>query len=180
MEEYLDVLDENGNLTGEKKLRKKVHKDGDWHRTVHIWIVSNHGEILLQKRSPKKETHPNMWTTSVSGHLSAGDTSVIGALREIEEEIGAKVNEQELEYLFTVKDHRACYNKAIIDNEIIDVYLVNKDLNKKELKLQKEEVTEVSYLSLEQFEKMVKEDSKDLVQHPEIHHKLLQILHSRY
>lgn len=29
MEEYFDVLEENGNLTGKKKLRKEVHRDGD-------------------------------------------------------------------------------------------------------------------------------------------------------
>ena len=27
-EEYFDILDENGNLTGEKKLRSEVHRDG--------------------------------------------------------------------------------------------------------------------------------------------------------
>lgn len=30
MEEYFDVLDENGNLNGIKKLRSEVHRDGDW------------------------------------------------------------------------------------------------------------------------------------------------------
>jgi len=28
MEEYLDIVDENNNITGEKKLRSLVHKDG--------------------------------------------------------------------------------------------------------------------------------------------------------
>lgn len=34
-EEYLDVLDEKGNLTGEKKLRSEIHAKGLWHKVVH-------------------------------------------------------------------------------------------------------------------------------------------------
>ncbi len=29
--EYLDILDENGNKTGQKKSRKEVHSKGYWH-----------------------------------------------------------------------------------------------------------------------------------------------------
>lgn len=36
--EYFDVLDPvTGQPTGEKKARHLVHKDGDWHGSVHIW-----------------------------------------------------------------------------------------------------------------------------------------------
>lgn len=35
MEECFDILDENGNYTGITKLRKEVHRDGDWHKTAH-------------------------------------------------------------------------------------------------------------------------------------------------
>ena len=47
--EYLDILDENGNLTGEKKLRTEVHRDGDWHKAVHVWILNSKNQLLLQK-----------------------------------------------------------------------------------------------------------------------------------
>ena len=53
--EYFDVLDENGNKTGKLKLRNEVHRDGDWHRGVHVWIINSFGELLLQRRSPNKE-----------------------------------------------------------------------------------------------------------------------------
>ena len=67
--EYFDVLDELGNKTGEIKEREQVHKDGNWHRAVHIWIINDLCEILLQKRSLKKENHPNMWHVSCAGHI---------------------------------------------------------------------------------------------------------------
>ena len=50
MEEYFDILDENGKKTGKTKLRKEVHKDGDWHKAVHVWIINDKNEILLQRK----------------------------------------------------------------------------------------------------------------------------------
>ncbi len=46
MKEYSDIVDENGNLTGEKELRSVVHEKGLWHRTVYIYFyhIAN-GEI---------------------------------------------------------------------------------------------------------------------------------------
>lgn len=180
MEEYFDVLDENGNFTGEKRLRNDVHSEGLWHKAVHIWIVNDKGNLILQKRSHEKVTNPDMWTTSTSGHLSAGDTPITGAIRELSEEIGLKVNESELEYLFTVKEHTVHNNGTLVNNEIIDVFLISKNVNIEDLKLQKEEVSEIKYISLKNFEEMVKDNSKELVQHKELHHKLLEILHNRY
>ena len=53
-EEYLDILDEQGNKTGKTKLRSEVHHDGDWHKSVHIWILNSKGDVLLQRRSLTK------------------------------------------------------------------------------------------------------------------------------
>lgn len=121
-----------------------------------------------------------MWTTSTSGHLASGDTSITGAIRELSEEIGLNVNETELEYLFTVKEHTVHNNGTLINNEIIDVFLINKNVKIEELKLQKEEVSDIKYISLEEFENMVKNNSEDLVPHKKLHYKLLEILHDRY
>ena len=46
--EYFDLLDENGNKIGKRKLRSEVRRDGDWHKAVHIWIINNNGEIPAQ------------------------------------------------------------------------------------------------------------------------------------
>jgi isopentenyldiphosphate isomerase len=64
--EMIDILDSNGKPTGEVASREEVHKKGLWHRTNHIWLVNNHGEILLQKRADNIESFPNKY------HISAG------------------------------------------------------------------------------------------------------------
>lgn len=98
--EYLDVLDRDGNLTGEKKSKLDVHKDGDWHKTVHIWIVTPKGELLIQKRSSEMDSYPDLWDISTAGHISAGEDSITSALRETEEELGLKLKAENFNYLF--------------------------------------------------------------------------------
>lgn len=174
--EQIDVLDENGEKTGEVASREDVHRLGLWHKCVHIWIVNGKREVLLQKRCAQKLTNPNKWTTATSGHLSAGDSSTQGAIRELSEEIGLHAKEEELQYLFTVKENTVNDAKHVLDNEIIDVYLMKKDLAIEKLKLQVEEVSEVKWFSYEEFQKMVMENDENLVPHREMQLKMLEIL----
>lgn len=37
--ELFDICDENGVPTGHVKERTMVHRDGDFHRTVHMWVI---------------------------------------------------------------------------------------------------------------------------------------------
>jgi isopentenyldiphosphate isomerase len=46
----IDVLDENGNPTGDKKTKREIHEQGLWHISAHVWIYNSKGEILLQLR----------------------------------------------------------------------------------------------------------------------------------
>lgn len=174
--EKIDVLDENGNQTGEVVTREEVHRLGLWHKCVHIWIINGKGEVLLQKRSAQKIMDPNKWTTATSGHLSAGDSNVQGAIRELSEEIGLQVNENELKYLFSVKENTINEEKHVIDKELIDVFLMRKEVDIKNLKLQEEEVSDVKWFSYEEFKKMVLEDDENLVAHREMQVKMLEIL----
>ena len=86
-EEYIDLLDENGNKLNTRKKRTEVHRDGDWHKSVHIWIINKNSEILLQRRAADKDSDPNMLDISCAGHLSSGDDSITGAIRELKEEL---------------------------------------------------------------------------------------------
>lgn len=39
MEEIFDIIDTQGNPTGETVTREKAHAEGIPHRTAHIWII---------------------------------------------------------------------------------------------------------------------------------------------
>jgi len=165
MAEYFDVLDENGNKTGETKLRNEVHRDGDWHRAVHIWII-NGDQILLQRRCPTKDSNPNMLDISCAGHLSAGDDSLTGALRELKEELNLDVAPSDLQFIKTLK-RSTRYAADFINNEFDDVYILETDKTIEDMKFQQEEISEIFYVPFIEFKKMVETRQPDLLRHDE-------------
>jgi isopentenyldiphosphate isomerase len=125
-DELFDIVDANGRAKGLAKRRADVHRDGDWHRAVHVWIMG-HDEtgwpfLLFQLRAAGKDTAPLRLDATVGGHLRAGE-SVIEALREIDEEIGI---EPDLERLRFAGTRRAVVDRPpdVRDFEIQDVYLL--------------------------------------------------------
>ena len=95
--EYLDIYDENGNHLG-KENRKVVHEKALWHNTVHCWLFDKCGNVYFQIRKDKEK----MYTTA-SGHVQAGETIKEAFGREIEEEIGYKINYQDAKIIEIVK-----------------------------------------------------------------------------
>lgn len=148
------------------KLRSEVERDGDWHKSFHIWIVNKNLDILLQKRSPTKDSHPDMWDISCAGHLSAGDTSLEGALRELSEELGISIDEHELQFLGSLKK-QSNYTVTFIDNEFQDIYLLQMDLDTVTISFQKDEITAMQYVPLAEFKLMIENKDKNLLMHPE-------------
>ena len=61
--------------------RGDVHRDGDYHGAVHVWIYSESThELLLQQRADCKDSWPGLWDISSAGHISAGDSSLFSAM----------------------------------------------------------------------------------------------------
>ena len=161
MDELIDILDELGNPTGESCLKSVAHKEGLYHPTVHIWCYTNNGDILLQLRGNNKETYPLKWDVSVAGHIGAGETVLLGAIREIKEEIGVGVHPKHLEKVRVVKSERK-HAVDFIDREFHHIFLCLLD-DKVLLQKQESEVADLQWISLSQFKKWVTEDNKGLV-----------------
>lgn len=126
--ELFDVVRYDGSPTGLRKARADVHRDGDWHRALHVWIVGVDAEgsfLLFQRRGRRKDTWPLRLDATVGGHYRAGET-LAAALREAEEEIGLVVAPAELRPL----GRRYGINESapgLRDHEIQDVFLVRRD-----------------------------------------------------
>ena len=128
-QELFDVVRADGTPTGRTKPRALVHRDGDWHRSVHVWVAGHAatGEpfLLFQRRGLGKDTWPGRLDATVGGHLRAGE-GLTEALREVEEELGIAAPPDELRRLGT----RVCVNEAepgILDHELQEVYLLRDD-----------------------------------------------------
>ncbi len=178
MEENIDIINkETGENTGEVKLKSEVHRDGLWHKTVHIWCINSKGEILLQHRSKEKKNFPDMWDISVAGHISSGESSEQGALREIKEEIGIDISVSDLKYLGTVVQESVLNNETYFDNELNDIYIFKLD-NNKDLKIQEEELDQLKWLPISEFQEWINEKRTDLVPHDEEYKILFKYLES--
>lgn len=99
MEEYLEIINDKGEIIG-LALRSEVHGNPHlMHRVVHVLVFNEKGEILLQKRSINKDVAPGKWDTSVGGHVNPGEDLLDSAIREMEEELGIK--RKDLKYLYS-------------------------------------------------------------------------------
>lgn len=170
--EYFDVLDSNGHKTGRIKLRSEVHRDGDWHRAVNIWIVN--GGVLLQRRSLNKDSYPGLWDISCGGHLTTGDDSLAAAVRELSEELGVIVSSDALQYLTT---WRSSTRPApdFINNSFNDLYLLRTELSLSDFTMQLEEICDLKYFSIPELRCMVDTHDPTLVPHSEAYTQLFRL-----
>ena len=91
------ALDEAPLALDVTKPRGEVHRDGDWHRSIHLWLADANGRLLLQRRSLYKDTHPGMLDVSCAGHITEDDGVTETAVREAEEELGLRLSVAQLE-----------------------------------------------------------------------------------
>ncbi len=165
--ELIDILDEKGNKTGVTKTKDEIHQKGLLHLTAHVWFINSKNEILLQRRSEEAKNDPDMWDTSVGGHILSGETPEEGALREVKEEIGVDLDITDLKLIGKIKIKLTLNNRTYFDNEFNDIYLVKLDLDINQLNIQKEELKALKWVPISEFKKWVKERKPDLVPHTE-------------
>mgnify|MGYP000721309839 CR=1 FL=1 len=154
--EYLDIVDEQGQPTGEIISRTLAHTEGIRHRTAHIWIVrreNEHFQVLMQKRAMSKDSFPGKYDTSSAGHIQAGDEPLASGLRELAEELGIHAKPEDLAFA-GCHSRKFCKKnfteKSSGNNEIAFVYVYQQPVNIETLVLQKEEVESVRWFDLEE------------------------------
>ena len=159
MKEWFDILNEDGTLSGIKKERELVHRDGDLHGTVHIWIVrpgresgggNEDREILLQKRSRNKDAYPGCYDISSAGHIPSGESAITAARRELFEELGIESVPEDFIRIGSLKYEfkRVFHGKPFHNREISQVYVYEKPVETEKLRLQEEEVEEVRWMTI--------------------------------
>lgn len=153
-EEHFDVLTKTGHKAGFTKPRGAVHRDGDYHRAVHVWIYAESTqELLLQRRADSKDSWPGLWDISSAGHISAGDSSLNTARRELHEELGVVLPKDAFESIFIFLEESVTNGGTFINNEYCDVYLVTtlEPIPLEAFTLQESEVSAVKYISFEEY-----------------------------
>lgn len=162
--ELLDIVDEAGIPTGKTIDREIAHSQGILHRTAHVWLLrykNNKVQILLQKRSDNKDSHPGCYDISSAGHIPAGVDFKVSAVRELKEELGIWIEEKQLIYcgMRRIKFEEMFHDKLFIDNQVSHVYVLWCDLDEEDFILQKEEVSEVRWFNFDECYNAVRDYS---------------------
>lgn len=154
MDERIDIVDEAGRPTGEVAWKSEAHRSGLLHRCFHCWVAGRDEAgvpyLLVQRRAAAKDTWPGRLDVTAAGHLGAGEEPLEGGLRELEEELGLRVDPERLLPLGTRRVDLEIPQGR--DREIHDIFLLLDDTPPERLRLQREEVESVLQIRLEDAE----------------------------
>ena len=111
--------------------------------SVHVWIVNDNGEYLLQQRVNTDKKFPNMWGQTGGGAI-AGESSWDACVRETVEELGLTPDPEKSVLVGTIKRPM----------DFVDIWLVHSNANISEIKPQASEVQSVKWATLADIQHM--------------------------
>ena len=141
--EQVEIYNRNREKLKKIKPRNDI-KNGEYRISAHIWIINMQEELLIQKRTMNSKKFPNMWSQTAGGVI-AEESSKEAVKRESKEELNLEVKDKEIYYI----------GSYIRKKDIVDVWLVKKEIEIDELQLQKNEVAEVKMVTFDEFENMI-------------------------
>lgn len=96
--ELIGIYDKNGNATGVVRDKEAPLGPDEYRMAVGIWIMDSSGRIFLTKRSMEKSYAPGKWENP-AGHVRAGEGPAHAVIRELFEETGLTVREEQITLL---------------------------------------------------------------------------------
>lgn len=173
-DELVDLLDsESGKVVG-TIMKHEAHRIGAWHKSIHVYLINEKNELLLQLREKSKDLYPDVWDISCGGHVGAGEATQKTAQREVKEELGLKIKISDIKFLFTNKE--VLKYGTFHSSEFVDVFVVRAKVNIKDVKIQESEVAGAKFVPLEKFFAMVASKEEKLFPHWEEYSKILPTL----
>ena len=148
MDELLDIVNDEDVVRG-REMRSTVHQLGLQHRGAHVFLFSQDGKMLIQKRSADRVASPSALDCSVSEHVKAGESYLNAAMRGMKEEMG--VTGIEISPLVTFR-----MNYGLNDNEISRLYEGIVDPEK--VKFDPVEIEEIGYYSIDELQTMMSDE----------------------
>lgn len=146
--ELWDLYDQDRKRLPQTMYRGNTQPAGTFRLIVHVCIFRSDGKMLIQHRQPFKEGWPDRWDLSVGGSAIYGDSPQMAAEREVQEEIGIRLDLNGIRPSLTLN----------FENGFDDYYLLNRDVELSDLSLQYEEVKEVRWASCEEILAMIDDD----------------------
>lgn len=145
MGELLDLYTKDREKTGQTFERGTQQPQGLYRLWTWVVFRNRTGKILMTRRHPNK-SYGGLWEET-AGCVLAGETPGEAAVREVKEELGLEIDLLEGKLVASL-----CFEE---DRSLADLWLFEREIDLKALKLQAEEVTEARWVSRAKFEQMV-------------------------
>jgi isopentenyl-diphosphate delta-isomerase len=156
MEEFVVLVNPEDQVLGSME-KQQAHVNGLLHRAFSVFLFNSKGEMLLQKRASGKYHSPLKWTNAVCSHPRFEETYLEGAKRRLQEELGIEVELSE-KFSFIYK---ANVGNGLWEHELDHVFTGTFE---NEFMLNREEVEEVKYISMEDLDKEMTEKPENFTE----------------
>ncbi|MEY8759241.1 isopentenyl-diphosphate Delta-isomerase [Chryseobacterium tongliaoense] len=156
MEEFVVLVNPEDEVLGLME-KQQAHINGLLHRAFSVFLFNRKGEMLLQKRASEKYHSPGQWTNAVCSHPRKDETYLEGANRRVKEELGI-VTELSEKFNFIYK---ADVGGGLWEHELDHVFTGNYDAD---FNLNKEEVEEIRYISMENLDQEISENPENFTE----------------
>lgn len=143
--EIMDLYDKDRQPLHETSVRGVKLPKGKYRIVVHICIINDKNEMLIQQRQSTKKIFADMWDITAGGQVSAGETSAESAERELAEEMGIHIDMSDMRPSFTMN----------FDDGFDDVYLLRENVDIDQLTLQAEEVQSAKWATRDEILEMI-------------------------
>lgn len=142
--EYLNVYDNNKNKLDKKIVRGDKLSNDEHILVAVIFIKNKDNKYLIQKTSLEKG---GLYSTT-GGHVLYNEDSKTSIIREVKEELGIDIANDDIKYIGSI----------LFGVPFGDIYYLEKDIDIDSVKLQKEEVSYVSYMTKEEIDDLIKKE----------------------
>ena len=147
--ELKDIYDINRQKKNKTISKSEPCAENEYVLAVHLCLFNSKGQMLIQQRAASKKHWPNLWDVSLSGGVQAGEDSQAGITREVKEEFGIDIDFSKERAYFTINNDG--YHQGFND-----YYIIEKDIDLKDIHFQDGEVQSVKWATKEEILKMIK------------------------
>jgi isopentenyl-diphosphate delta-isomerase len=165
MEEFVVLVNSQDEVLGVME-KQQAHVNGLLHRAFSVFLFNSKGEMLLQKRASEKYHSPLKWTNAVCSHPRIEETYLEGAKRRVKEELGIEAElSEKFDFIY-----KADVGNGLWEHELDHVFVGNFE---DEFHLNKEEVEDVRYISMEDLD-------REMIEQPEHFTEWFKIILEEY
>ena len=143
--ELLDVYNEKGEITGKviaRGTKDESFASGERIAVALIYIENSNNEFLIQKISKEK----GGIYSATAGHIRHNEKPVDTIIREVQEELGLDISNEKIMDL----------GFLVVDFPVRFIFYLKKDIDLKDITLQKKEVESVSYMNEVEIRNVIK------------------------